>query len=285
MASFDVVSLSHLQPPAMNSLANANLDVNNSDLAPFAQTIADFNFDCNMSNNPNPPLSNLITNPNSPSTIVQPSYPIITSPNTNSHNKSLISNKSQYPSIKTSLNNNNNNVHLSTLIPFNNFSSYNPASPCDDLHPIPNTGSFASSSPASTNHPSTIINLSSFDLDPPTHHLLDKGFNFAIIPHWIHVEDIIFSIESIMQNLPTHEAEEIWQECGRIIRCSKPPKPNLAKEKFQSIWCLNVNPNIIILKVDKGNASVIMNTSDYESKIYELLSSSSYKPLNKNPIN
>jgi hypothetical protein len=45
------------------------------------------------------------------------------------------------------------------------------------------------------------------------------------------------------------------------------------------------NHDIIILKVDKGNATVIMNTSDYDAKILDLLSSSSYKPLAKNPLN
>jgi hypothetical protein len=37
--------------------------------------------------------------------------------------------------------------------------------------------------------------------------------------------------------------------------------------------------------VDKGNTTVIMNTLDYESKLQDLLSSSFYKPLAKNPLN
>jgi hypothetical protein len=66
---------------------------------------------------------------------------------------------------------------------------------------------------------------------------------------------------------------------------SKPPKLNLSKEQLHSIRRLNDNPDIIVLKADKGNATVIMNTSDYDSKILDLLSSSTYKPLAKNPIN
>jgi len=56
---------------------------------------------------------------------------------------------------------------------------------------------------------------------------------------------------------------------------------NLTKDEFHSIRSLSDNPNIILLKVDKGNATVIMNTIDYESKLHDLLSSYSYKPLTK----
>jgi hypothetical protein len=70
-----------------------------------------------------------------------------------------------------------------------------------------------------------------------------------------------------------------------MVGFSKLPKPKLSKEEFHSIHNLNNNPNIIILKVDKGNATIINNTFDYESKMQDLLSSSLYKPLCKNPIN
>jgi hypothetical protein len=60
-----------------------------------------------------------------------------------------------------------------------------------------------------------------------------------------------------------------------MLRLSKPPEPNLKKYEFQSICRVNDNPNIIVLKFNKGNATVIMNTSDYESKLQDLASSSS----------
>jgi hypothetical protein len=130
-----------------------------------------------------------------------------------------------------------------------------------------------------------VINLSSYELDPPSLHLLQKGFNYALAPRHISMEDIICSIESITHHFPTHEAGEIRQECRRIIQCSKSTSPNLSKEEFDHICHLNDNPNIIILKEDKGNTAVIMNTSNYDSKLLDILSSSTYKPLIKNPIN
>jgi len=137
--------------------------------------------------------------------------------------------------------------------------------------------------PSSIPYPSNVINLSSIDLDPPS--LLEKGFNFSPIPHRINIKDILCSMESITHHLPTHEAEEIRQACGRILHLSKPPKPSLSKEEFQYICHLNDNPNIIILKFDKGNAIVIMNTSNYKSEFKYLRLSSSYNTISKNPIN
>jgi len=133
--------------------------------------------------------------------------------------------------------------------------------------------------------PSMVVNLSSFKIYPLSPQLVEKGFNFALVPRLISMEDIIFSIESITHNLPTHEVDEIRQESGRILHHSKPPKLNLTKEQLHSIRRLNDNLDIIVLKADKGNAMVIMNTSNYDSKLLDLISSSAYKPLTKNPIN
>jgi hypothetical protein len=91
------------------------------------------------------------------------------------------------------------------------------------------------------------------------------------------MEDIICSIESITHQLPIMKPKKLGRNAGRILHRSKPPKPNLTKEQFDSIHHLNENPDILVLKVDKGNATVIMNSSDYESKLLDLLSSSTYK--------
>ena len=84
--------------------------------------------------------------------------------------------------------------------------------------------------PSSITLPYTIINISSLILDSPTLQLLEKGFNLSLDPRRIPMEDIICSIESIIYNLPVHEAEEIRNECGRILHSLRPPKPNLIKE-------------------------------------------------------
>ena len=46
---------------------------------------------------------------------------------------------------------------------------------------------------------------------------------------------------------------------------------------------LNSDKNILILSADKGNATVVMNTDDYDQKIKDLLDPMTYKKLNKDP--
>lgn len=44
---------------------------------------------------------------------------------------------------------------------------------------------------------------------------------------------------------------------------------------------MNNNPDIIIFKANKGDTSIIINTMDYESKMLDIISSSSYKIIPK----
>lgn len=111
------------------------------------------------------------------------------------------------------------------------------------------------------------MNISYLDLNPPSPELLEKHFNYAISPEKIMVEDLIFSIESITNGIPSHETEEIWKECGIILSFAKAPKNNLLKEESLTIYELNDNPNILVLKDDMGNTIVILNTSNYEAKL------------------
>jgi hypothetical protein len=47
---------------------------------------------------------------------------------------------------------------------------------------------------------------------------------------------------------------------------------------------LRKNPSIIITKADKSNSLVVMDTTDYENKIFSLLKdTSTYKPITHDP--
>jgi len=41
--------------------------------------------------------------------------------------------------------------------------------------------------------------------------------------------------------------------------------------------------NLIILPADKGNATVVLNTSEYKQKIFSLLQDPAYRKLTKDP--
>jgi hypothetical protein len=164
-------------------------------------------------------------------------------------------------------------------------SLYKPILDCASLsNDLINNPPLQSLSPHSHSH-SMVINLSSLVINLPSLQILEKGFNFSLASQQIPLEYIVSSIESITHHLSLHEVEEIKKYCGRILCFVRPPKPNLTKDEFQSIRHLNNNLDIIILKYDKGNTTTIMNTTNYEYKLQDLLSSSSYKPLSKKPLN
>ena len=130
----------------------------------------------------------------------------------------------------------------------------------------------------------TVINLSNQDLEEGTLSLLQKGLNYAVTPRATPVEDILVGIEKAIQSLPVDKAEEARQEAVRIIKTTTRNKDNLTKKERMALKGLGKNNHLTILPADKGNATVILNTMDYKLKIASLLEDSTYKKLNKDPM-
>jgi len=85
-----------------------------------------------------------------------------------------------------------------------------------------------------------------------------------------------------VQFLPVESAEEARQETVRIINV--PPNPEITtRTERATLRNLKNNSEITILPADKGNATVILNTTDYKQKINTLLEDSSYSRLTKDP--
>ena len=74
----------------------------------------------------------------------------------------------------------------------------------------------------------------------------------------------------------------------QILNNSRIPPPNLPSNEIQALGELRNDPSIKIMKADKGNSTVIMNTDDYHNKLMLLLNdSNTYQilPAKPNPIN
>ena len=129
----------------------------------------------------------------------------------------------------------------------------------------------------------TVVNLSDRQLTEEECSVLAKGANFAIVPDTVPVEEIISNVESSIRNLPQDVADEIRTEAARVLSKAKPPKSNLTSNEKKTIINLYADQNILILPADKGNATVIMKTEDYNNKIKELLDPNTYKKLKRDP--
>jgi hypothetical protein len=68
------------------------------------------------------------------------------------------------------------------------------------------------------------------------------------------------------------------------LKRARPPKPNLTGRQRTVLRELQDNRDIYTVPADKGNATVILDSSDYSNNIHTLLSDPTYEPTNCNPI-
>ena len=64
-----------------------------------------------------------------------------------------------------------------------------------------------------------------------------------------------------------------------ILQCS-----NLRKKHWNAIKALRNDSSIIIISADKGNKTIVLNRSDYVTKLDERIQAGSNKPIKRNPI-
>ena len=103
------------------------------------------------------------------------------------------------------------------------------------------------------------------------------------------VSDIATAIESGTRGLLRRKLlgeVEVNDLRGRIygaLRKSKPPSTNMTKEQKSALKDLRAMEGVTILPADKGNATVVMEREEYDSKMMELLLTSTYRELPKDP--
>ena len=138
--------------------------------------------------------------------------------------------------------------------------------------------------------PQFIKNISSKQLTTTEENILSLGMNYAI-PKKSRVKE---NIETIMQvDRGLERAEELTDEEKNNIRrevanvLSNHPWHIDEQQKFhlviKTIRDLQSYKNIMIVKADKGNTTVIMNVDDYDVKINSMLEQFPYKKLQRDP--
>jgi len=140
-----------------------------------------------------------------------------------------------------------------------------------------------------TNDPEKVIfNFSSRILTSAEKSLLSKGLNLAIPPKQLNYGDFLQPFESLYKELLRTQSEiehkNISDPISATMRdaafeClnSYDPKleQNLSKNEYQALQSLLKDENIVIQKSDKGNSVVILNKSDYVTRMEALLADTS----------
>ena len=79
------------------------------------------------------------------------------------------------------------------------------------------------------------------------------------------------------------QADKLRWKVRQTLERAKPPKSNITKLERLVTGSLQRNENIFILPADKGNATVVMDKSDYTRKLEDLISNGSYSKVKKDP--
>ncbi len=119
-------------------------------------------------------------------------------------------------------------------------------------------------SPTAKKNPQKVVNLCTRQLSPVETSILSRGLKFnSDDANYI---DFLGNLESILQSspLPEEARADIRSIAASQLRNNNPSHPTTVEQK-RAITSLKKDPNINIVPVDKGRATVIMNKADYKA--------------------
>ena len=127
-----------------------------------------------------------------------------------------------------------------------------------------------------------IVNLSDYKLSSTEEFVLSHGLNFCLPPTTVKREEVFSEFEVLIAQLQHHTHQSIERRAALTARlsdlahayCGNPVDTGdflMKKECFQAVKSLSLNNNIIITKPDKGSGVVIINKTDYVSKMESIL--------------
>ena len=122
------------------------------------------------------------------------------------------------------------------------------------------------------NNLNTVKNLSNRVLTKDEEYVLEKGLNFAPTPSNIPKDKYIFKLEPLINNLPRDHQPEIRLRLTNALRNFRiSDTPNLTSSEKSALANLTKYDDVKILPADKGRTTVIMNSTDYENKVLEIV--------------
>lgn len=130
-----------------------------------------------------------------------------------------------------------------------------------------------------------------YQITPDESEALSKGLNFCYGIRIMDdaITDTVATFETALDiHDKSHQNQQLTEKQRHYLRCEMQKYVNTqmnrskevdkkSKKYLNSIKRLRENKDIFILKADKGNSTVILDRSEYETKIEELLSSGPYK--------
>ena len=132
------------------------------------------------------------------------------------------------------------------------------------------------------------VNLSKHPLSEPEEAVLRKGLNFAPTTSKLPVVDVIASIECALRECnDVAQAEAVRGKIAGIMRRSVNSLPsrrrNITEEESKGLRSLREKEDIVIIPADKGNATVVMDSTDYTSKALAIVQNHPFERVKRCP--
>ena len=117
-----------------------------------------------------------------------------------------------------------------------------------------------------------IVNLSDRQFNAEEIKVLQKGLNFAVAPNKIPISKILSEVEVGIKNLGKSDKDLVRAQVCNITKHFTKIETNISLQEKKALTSLKNDHSVIILKADKGNCTVVINTCEYNDKMEELLS-------------
>ena len=115
--------------------------------------------------------------------------------------------------------------------------------------------------------------------------VLSRGLNFSTTPINIPYEDFIVATELACQTITDQGSKaQLRNEVAGILKSAKITQRNTSKAEWKAIQGIAKDKSITILPADKGRTTVVMDTTQYEKQMIEMLDDkNTYEIMKKDP--
>ena len=135
---------------------------------------------------------------------------------------------------------------------------------------------------SSTLDPKRVVkNISSRTLTQDEERVLALGLNFAVAPKRVPYREIIAATESTARQLDANGAKQLRICISEALHKARAPRSNLDKGMCKAIKDLKQDTEIVIVPADKGSATVVMDRSEYVTKMNAMLKDDTYRQLRR----
>ena len=109
-----------------------------------------------------------------------------------------------------------------------------------------------------------VKNISNYEPSEAEWSVLEKGLNYAMPNFKKDLPKFVSTVENVSTNITgiSEERTILKHQISSAINCAQ-KQENISKEESTALKSLRANTDIMLVPADKGNMTVIMNTTDY----------------------